>query len=185
MCDLFNCFQKYKCYANVLSSHIVTILQKYCDDINPNKNNDVWKPIINEEIIFILSNMLKRVCKKNRIPVSDLHGNFTDYVSAQIAYYIFNTIIDNNVNEFNLCHVSNDNVFNFTQTIKINTNVLERFKIDFYNIHGRIVDLNTTFVIDKYFLDSKFSDLFTTTVKNIDYNDVFMKCYNEFNKNTK
>ena len=177
---IFICFQKYKHYSNLLSARIIVFLQNYCNTINPSENNDVWKPILNGEILYSISNILKNVLRKNNIHTHNIDESFTDYAAQQIAHYIFNKLIDNNDVLFKLHTISLDEILINPQIQKINNTTLDKFKNDFCNIHGRPVDINTIFVIDKYFLESKFHKLITTTINNIDYNTVVRACYNGF-----
>jgi len=177
---IFSCFQKYKQFSNSISARIIVILQNYCNTINPSDNNDIWKPKIDNELFYSISSSLKQVLKKNKIPVHNIDGGFTDYAATQIAYYIFNKIVDNNVLEFKLHDISLDDIIINYELPKINNTTMEKFKNEFCNIHGSPIDLNTTFVIDKFVLDSKFYNIITTTIEYTDYNAILMACYNEF-----
>ena len=179
-CNLFSCFQKYKRFSDIISARIIVLLQNYCNTINPSDNDDIWKPTINSELLYSISKCFTPVLKKNKIPVHNMYVGFTDYAATQIAYYIFSKIVDNNVNEFKLHAISLDDIIINSEIPKINNTTMEKFKNDFCNIHGRPVDLNTTFVIDKYVLETKFYNIITTTLEYIDYNTIFMACYNEF-----
>lgn len=181
MCShIFSCFQQYKHFSNIISTRIIALLQNYCNTINPSDNNDVWKPTINNELFYSISNSLKQVLKKNKIHLHNIDEGFTHYAATQIAYYIFNKIVDNNVVEFKLHAISlDDNIINY-ELPKINNTTMKKFKNEFCNIHGSPVDLNTTFVIDKFVIETKFYNIITTTIDKIDYNTILMACYNEF-----
>lgn len=181
MCfHLFSCFQKYKHFSNIISARIIVLLQNYSNTINPSDNNDVWKPTINSELLYSISKCLKPGLKKNKIPVHNMYVGFTDYAATQIAYYIFTKIVDNNVNEFKLHAISLDDIIIHSELPKINNTTMKKFKNEFCNIHGSPIDLNTTFVIDKFVLQSKFHKIITTTIEYTDYNAILMACYNEF-----
>lgn len=181
MCfHIFSCFQQYKHFSNIISARIIVLLQNYCNTINPSDNNDVWKPTINNELFYSISSSLKHVLKKHKIPLHNIDGKFTEYAATQIAYYIFNKILDNNAVEFNLHAISfDDNIIN-SELPKISNIAMKKFKNEFCNIHGSPIDLNTTFVIDKFVLETKFYNIITTTFDKIDYNAILMACYNEF-----
>ena len=184
MCDLlFRCFQKYKHCANVLSLQIIDSLQIHCVNLKNSSEHDSWKPILGKYNKYLLVTKLTPVLKKYEMSARNMNKSFMDFTTLQFAHYIFDKMIHKDDLDITL-HGSLNNDTNDNQPVpEFHNETLNTYKEEFGKIPGRYIELNSTFVIDKYLLDAKFNLSVTDTINSIDFDILFDMCNTDYNNN--
>jgi hypothetical protein len=183
------------CFPNSWYSYDVTtnVINQLNDKfLNQFKSNgpdffSQWRGKISDvrKIKKLLNHLILTAIKETKIPVMRVNGFFNNYLETQLAYFIFESILNNTLNNKNDIHnlplleVSIDAIYyNIPPTDKeIITNFINRFRqlkekqIDFTN------DLNA---FDKTLLNIKLDMEIETAIKNIDFTLLVNKIYNDY-----
>ena len=183
------------CFPNSWYSYDVTtnVINQLNDKfLNQFKSNgpdffSQWRGKISDvrKIKKLLNHLILTAIKETKIPVMRVNGFFNNYLETQLAYFIFESILKNTLNNKNDIHnlplleVSIDAIYyNIPPTDKeIITNFINRFRqlkekqIDFTN------DLNA---FDKTLLNIKLDMEIETAIKNIDFTLLVNKIYNDY-----
>lgn len=185
------------CFPNSWYSYDVTtnVINQLNDKfLNQFKSNgpdffSQWRGKISDvrKIKKLLNHLILTAIKENKIPVMRINGIFNNYLETQLAYFIFESLLKNTLNNKNdinnlpLLEVPIDSIFyKIPPTDKeIITNFINKFRqlkekqIDFN------IDLNA---FDKTLLNIKLDMELENAIKKIDFKLLVNKIYTDYIK---
>ena len=149
-----------------------------------------WKPHVAQSkyLQYSLKHNLHDSLKTLNIPVSSLGKYFAEYLDIQLAYFIFEIIINTyldieeqqDIKSIPLLDISIPSVFYYVP--KYDKKKIDILQQNFYKVKGKKIDMNTKISgMDKILLDLKLEIMIEDILKNIDLTFFIEKIYHEHN----
>jgi hypothetical protein len=171
-------------FASSISIELEKHIRKHFVEHDNRFNLQAWHPRLNMKSIE--TNIAKNIRnilikKKDLVPIYYINGNIVNYISTQIAYYLFNLIINDNNIAFNIIDIPIDDVFINHKIPDFDETTLNNYLTNFKKFPTRNIMLNTTDNIEKELLDKKLiSTIEYTLNRHVEYTNIFMNCYNMY-----
>lgn len=184
---------KYTFYSKLRVFSILKKLdKKYLSTLRSDKIpiSDSWKPHVAQSkyLQYILKHSLHHSLKTLNIPVSSLGKYFAEYLDIQLAYFIFEIIINTyldieeqqDIKSIPLLDISIPSVFYYVP--KYDKKKIDILQQNFYKVKGKKIDMNKKISgMDKVLLELKLEITIEDILKNIDLTFFLEKIYHEHN----
>ena len=193
-CCLIGCC-KYTFYSKLRVFSILKKLdKKYLSTLRSDKipisDPDSWKPHVAQSkyLQYSLKHNLHHSLKTLNIPVSSLDRYFAEYLDIQLAYFIYEIIINTyldieeqqDIMSIPLLDISIPSVFYYVP--KYDKKKIDILQQNFYQVKGKKINMDTKISgMDKVLLDLKLEIIIEDILKNIDFSFFIEKIYHEHN----
>jgi hypothetical protein len=171
-------------FASSISNELEKHIRKHFVEDDNRFNLEAWHPRLNiKSIEFIIKKNIRNtlIKKKKELPIYYINGNIINYISTQIAYYLFNLIINNNSIPFNIIDIPIDDIFINHKIPNFDETALNNYLTNFKKFPTRHILLNTTDIIEKELLNKKLNSIIENTLnRHVEFTDIFMNCYNMY-----
>ena len=140
-----------------------------------------WMPRINDECKKIISIHISQSTKELKLPILNMSMDSNDYICNQIAFYISNCILKNQLLDFTINELIKIDSFFTQKKININEEIYNSFKETFSKMNdGSTININTDDAIEVEVLSVKFNILVKSLLEKINFLFIINATYQDY-----
>jgi len=141
-----------------------------------------WTPHISSECRRNIAISITKATKQLKLPIINMTMNTTEYMCDQIACYISNCVLQNELLDFkNNESIEIDNLL--TKKVDISQEIYNSFKEKFSKMNdGSIIEINTSDPIEVEVLRLKFDILIKSLIEKMDFIFIINETYQDYTK---
>ncbi len=171
---------------NMANSIAETISKDYLNKLYRNNLSlsiSQWMPRINDECKKIISIHISQSTKELKLPILNMSMDTTEYICNQIAFYISNCILKNQLLDFTINELIEIDSFFTQKKININEEIYNSFKETFSKMNdGSTININTDDAIEIEVLRVKFNILVKSLLEKINFLFIINATYQDYTK---
>ena len=169
---------------NMANSIAETISKDYLNKLYRNNLSlsiSRWMPRINDECKKIISIHISQSTKELKLPILNMSMDSNDYICNQIAFYISNCILKNQLLDFTINELIEIDSFFTQKKINIHEEIYNSFKETFSKMNdGSTININTDDAIEIEVLRVKFNILVKSLLEKINFLFIINATYQDY-----
>lgn len=169
---------------NMANSIAETISKDYLNKLYRNNLSlsiSQWIPRINSECKKIISIHISQSTKQLKLPILNMSMDTNEYICNQIAFYISNCILKNQLLDFTINELIEIDSFFTQKKINMNEEIYNSFKETFSKMNdGSTININTDDAIEVEVLRVKFDILVKSLLEKINFLFIINATYQDY-----